>query len=105
MSDDCTDWALVYVEPKIPNANEGSSYGVFDEVLISNAVYYPFKFGYGVYDCVNNKFYSITQAWDMDFDDLHDVFVHVVKSRGAYLLGDADRDGELCSQALRGDIS
>ncbi len=95
VSDDCTDWALVYVEPKIPNANEGSSYGVFDEVLISNAVYYPFKFGYGVYDCVNNKFYSITQAWDMDFDDLHDVFVHVVKSRGAYLLGDADRDGEL----------
>ncbi len=95
VSADCTDWALVYVEPKIPNANEGSSYGVFDEVLISNAVYYPFKFGYGVYDCVNNKFYSITQAWDMDFDDLHDVFVHVVKSRGAYLLGDADRDGEL----------
>lgn len=93
VSDVCTDWALVYVEPKIPNA--GSSYGVFDEVLISNTVYYPFKFGYGVYDCVNNKFYSITQAWDMDFDDLHDVFVHVVKSRGAYLLGDADRDGEL----------
>lgn len=88
-----TDWVLVNVVPKTPNA--GSSYGVFDEVLISNTVYYPFRFGYGVYDCINDKFYSITQAWDMDFEDLHDVFVHVVKSRGAYLLGDADRDGEL----------
>ncbi len=88
-----TDWILVNVEPKEPY--EGSSYGVFDEVLISNTVYYPFTFGYGVYDCVNDKFYSITKAWDMDFEDLHDVFVHIAKSRGAYLLGDADNDGEL----------
>lgn len=92
-----TDWVLVSAAPNVPN--EGAMYGVFDEVVLMNGISYPFAFGYGVYDCINDRFYSITQAWNMGFDDLHDVFVHVLKSKdhmsSVYYLGDADLDGEL----------
>ena len=92
-----TDWVLVSAEPILDN--DGVMYGVFDDVMLMNGISYPFRFGYGVYDCINDKFYSITQAWNMDFDDLHDVFIHVLKSKdligSIFMLGDADRDGEL----------
>ncbi len=88
------DWTLV----KTPSLDsvEGSYYGVFDDVVVFGSESYPFEPGYGVYDAAEKTFYSIGAAWDMDYDDLHDVFCHIAPQYSyTYALGDADFDGEL----------
>lgn len=91
---DCDDWVLVRTPLK--QSVEGGSYGVFDEIAVYASESYPFTLGFGVFDLKEQRFYSIDEAWNMDFDDLHDVFVHIAP-RHAYtlFLGDADCDDEL----------
>ncbi len=88
------DWTLV----KTPSLDsvEGSYYGVFDDVVVFGSESYPFEPGYGVYDAAEKTFYSIGAAWNKGYDDLHDVFCHIVPQYSyTYVLGDADFDGEL----------
>lgn len=88
------DWVLV----RTPFTEEldGGGYGVFDEIAVFSADDYPFTLGFGVYDIRENAFYSIAQAWDMEFEDLHDVFVHIAPQYAySLVLGDADGDHEL----------
>ena len=88
------DWTLV----KTPSLDsvEGSYYGVFDDVAVFGSESYPFEPGYGVYDAAEKTFYSIGAAWNKGYDDLHDVFCHIVPQYSyTYVLGDADFDGEL----------
>lgn len=94
-ADGATDWALV--RTSYIYGFDGVSYGVFDELVVFAPESYPFTLGYGVYDVKADTFYSIDKAWDMDFADLHDVFVHLLSREpySVYHLGDADRDGEL----------
>ena len=88
------DWVLVRTRAVDPI--EGDYYGVFDDVVLYTAESVPFDCGYGVYDVAADRFYSITQAWNMGFADLHDVFVNTALSdSGTSLLGDADMDKEL----------
>lgn len=88
------DWVLVQVTPAYPV--EGGSYGVFDDAVFFNAESYPFDFCYGVYDVRERAYYSITDAWSMGYADLHDVFVHRIRTCDyAYQLGDVNVDGEL----------
>ena len=88
------DWVLVRTAALVPI--DGDRYGVFDDAVIYNEQYDPFDFGYGVYDCGAGIYYGITEAWDMGFPDLHDVFINIVKNDAAVnTLGDADFDGEL----------
>ena len=104
-NDGDNDWALIradgvyplypgYINSFLPEP------GVFDEVVAFN--YLPpvlngkKYFGFFVYDVKNDTFYDIGEAWDMDFPDLHDVFVCYAKHYlDAIPLGDADLDGEL----------
>lgn len=88
------DWVLVRTSSLEPI--EGNFYGVFDDVVLYSSEYAPFDFGYGVYDCAEYTYYSITEAWNRDYADLHDVFLNRVSSESTVdLLGDADHDGEL----------
>ncbi len=88
------EWVLVQVIPVY--TVDGFAYGVFDDAILYNAESYPFDFTYGVYDVYKKTYYSITEAWDMGFTDLHDVFNHIVRTRDyARQLGDVDSDDEL----------
>nr|WP_316613809.1 hypothetical protein [uncultured Ruminococcus sp.] len=88
------DWVLVSGYALQPI--EGIYYGVFDDVVVYSSEYSPFAFGYGVYDCAEDTYYSIAEAWDRGYADLHDVFLNRVRSESTVdLLGDADHDGEL----------
>ena len=91
---DNSDWVLV--RTPIIDELDGGGYGVFDEIAVFSGDYYPFTLGFGVYDIREKAFYSITQAWDMEFEDLHDVFVHIAPQYAdSCVLGDADGDHEL----------
>ena len=88
------DWVLVRTDQLEPVDDD--RYGVFDDAVVYRNGYYPFDFGYGVYDCGAGIYYGITEAWDMGFPDLHDVFINIVKNDAEVnTLGDADFDGEL----------
>lgn len=93
---DSVDWALVRTKAFEWTALDGESYGVFDEIVVYGAEYYPFSLGFGVYDVAKDAFYSIEEAWNKGYDGLHDVFV-LLAPQYAYTkpLGDADSDGEL----------
>lgn len=87
------DWVLISAHSLVPT--EGNYYGVFDDAVIYSSESYPFDFGYGVYDCAEDTYYSISKAWDKGYADLHDVFINRVTSEtDVDLLGDADHDGE-----------
>ena len=88
------DWVLISARSLVPN--EGNYYGVFDDVVMYSSEDYPFDCGYGVYDCAEDTYYSITEAWNRGYADLHDVFINRVTSEtNVDLLGDADHDGKL----------
>ena len=98
--DGTEDWVII-------NASEtpepGMCHGVFDYVaLIECPSCSPFSLGLGVYDVQADTFYSLEEAWDMDFSELHKTFLDIMSGNepisGYYrccLLGDADKDGEL----------
>lgn len=91
---ECDDWTLVKTTSSEPI--DGGGYGVFDEIAVFASESYPFTLGFGVLDHRDRTFYSIGQAWNMDFEDLHDVFVHIAPQYAdTAVLGDADLDGEL----------
>lgn len=91
---DSDDWTLVKLTSKGPL--EGGGYGVFDDIAVFSAEDYPFTLGFGVFDVKEQKFYSISQAWNKGYDDLHDVFVHIAPQYAdTVVLGDADGDNEL----------
>lgn len=88
------DWVLISARSLVPT--EGNYYGVFDDIVVYSSEYSPFDFGYGVYDCAEDTYYSIADAWNRGYADLHDVFINRVSSgNDVDLLGDADNDGEL----------
>lgn len=88
------DWVLISGRSLVPT--EGNYYGVFDDVVMYSSEDYPFAFGYGVYDCAEDTYYSIAEAWNRDYPDLHDVFINRIASEtNVDLLGDADHDGNL----------
>ena len=88
------DWVLVSGYALQPI--EGIYYGVFDDTVVYSSEYAPFEFGYGVYDCAEDTYYSIKEAWNRDYPDLHDVFINRVTSEANVdHLGDADKDGKL----------
>lgn len=88
------DWVLVRTISLEPV--DGDFYGVFDDAVVYRADDDPFDFGYGVYDCAEDAYYSITEAWNRGYADLHDVFINKVSSESSVdLLGDADHDGVL----------
>ena len=91
---DTHDWVLVRSSSLVPT--EGLYYGVFDDAVAYSSEGYPFAFGYGVYDCAEDTYYSIAEAWNRNYPDLHDVFINRVTSEtNVDLLGDADHDGKL----------
>ena len=64
----------------------------------------PFSFGFGVYDVRNNTFYDLVDAWEMNFDGLHEMwnqYAGKLERRNygevgyAVTIGDADDDGSL----------
>ena len=88
------DWVLIKSGSLVPL--EGNYYGVFDDMVMYSSEGYPFDFGYGVYDCAEDTYYSVKEAWSKGYTDLHDVFINRVRSESSVdFLGDADRDGEL----------
>ncbi|MBQ3265812.1 MAG: hypothetical protein IJH07_08560 [Ruminococcus sp.] len=91
---DNDDWTLVKTTSYGPI--DGGGYGVFDDLAVFSAEDYPFTLGFGIFDHSNHTFYSITQAWNGNYDGLHDVFAHIAPQyAAAALLGDADGDNEL----------
>lgn len=94
------DWVIV-------NASEtpepGMCHGIFDYVaLIECPSCSPFSLGLGVYDVQADTFYSLEEAWDMDFSELHETFLDIMSGdepiSGYYrccLLGDVDKNGEI----------
>lgn len=67
----------------------------------------PFKLNYGVYDTKSGLFYDLLDAWNMDFENLRDVWnalpptgyglggVYASPRFLTFLIGDADEDGEV----------
>jgi hypothetical protein len=94
------DWVIVNASY---TPEPGMCHGIFDYVaLIECPSCSPFSLGLGVYDVQADTFYSLEEAWDMDFSELHKTFLDIMSGdepiRGYYqcrLLGDADKDGEL----------
>ena len=98
--DGTEDWVIISASE---TPEPGMCHGIFDCVaLIECPSCSPFSLGLGVYDVQSDTFYSLEEAWDMDFSELHKTFLDIMFGdepiRGYYqcrLLGDADKDGEL----------
>lgn len=94
------DWCLISADCSV---EPGMCHAVFDDIIITNAgSVYPFQFGLAVYDVVNNEFYDICEAWDMDFEQLHEMFYNTMTDKNVsydygtiQILGDVDRNGVL----------
>ncbi|MBR1534532.1 MAG: dockerin type I repeat-containing protein, partial [Ruminococcus sp.] len=79
---------------------------VGNKLLRANVNSSPFKLGYGIYDIKTGVFYDILDAWDMNLNNLRDVWDNLApaekyseKDKSAenamYTIGDADGDGKV----------
>ena len=77
-----------------------------NKLLRANVNSSPFKLGYGIYDFKSGVFYDILDAWDMNLNNLRDVWDNLApaekyseKDKSAenamYTIGDADADGKV----------
>ena len=97
-------WVLFYGGLNLreaPDTPWDYPYGVFGNKLIAQEQSercFPFKLNMGVYSKKNNAFYDLIDAWDMNFDGLHEKLNAIdtpMYGWGIYMIGDADHDGSL----------
>ena len=97
---DDIDWVLICA---VDEVEPGMSHAVFNDIVILDApTCCPFNMGLAVYDVTKDAFFGIDEAWDMEFNDLHQVFFDVMSDKEVSyefgkirILGDVDNDGEL----------
>lgn len=83
-------WVLIYAHT---NIFDGSSYGVFDEYVLSSGSGMPYDLGYYFYDVLEDKFYQFHEAWENGLVDMEELLG--VNSVDISILGDIDRNKEL----------
>ena len=77
-----------------------------NKFLRANTNSSPFSLGYGVFDVKTNVFYDLVDAWDMNLNNLREVWDELAPAvpydekdksseNGMYVIGDADVDGEV----------
>ena len=104
------EWVLIrggLFEADLPDEGYDYNYAVFGNKLIrANVHSTPFRLGYGVYDVKSGAFYDIIDAWNMNLNNLRDVWDSLKITdpyskdengyeNNMYVIGDADRDGEV----------
>ena len=89
------------------NGNIQYQYAAFgNKFLRANTNSSPFSLGYGVFDVKTNVFYDLVDAWDMNLNNLREVWDELAPAEpydekdkssenGMYVIGDADADGEV----------
>ena len=88
--DETPSWALIYAFASI---YDGSSYGVFDDYILSSSSGTPNGFGYYFYDLVEDKFYMFHEAWELGLVDMGELKAE--RAINISILGDVDWDGNL----------
>ena len=89
------DWFLVEGETGVAAAMVIS--GTFDGFYLTNAhIVWPSHFGWHIYFCDENKFYTLEDAWDKGFADKEEVFTqYLIPNNYGKVIGDADDDDNL----------
>ena len=104
------EWILLRAglfQTDLPYEGFDYNYAVFGNKLIrANTHSAPFRLGYGVYDVKSGAFYDLIDAWDMNLNNLRDVWDGLAITdpysrddngyeTNMYVIGDADADGEV----------
>ncbi len=98
-----TDWVMIHADGI--HDEGGFQFGIFGDIFFNIAMgySYPFEFNIGIYDVAEDKFYDLIDAWNMDYDNLHEIFYETatssyMKSKRNFcydIIGDVDKDGAL----------
>ncbi len=89
-TDDTPTWVLIHAYTVL---FDSSSYGVFDEYILSSTSVMPYSLGYYFYDLVEGKFYMFHEAWESGLIDMEELLG--VDTITISLLGDIDRNKKL----------
>lgn len=104
------EWVLIrggLFDNDMPDSGFDYNYATFGNKLIrANIHSAPFRLGWGVYDVKSGAFYDLVDAWNMNLNNLRDVWDGLTitdpyskdengSETNMYVIGDADMDGEV----------
>ncbi|MBQ8058071.1 MAG: hypothetical protein IJ275_07050 [Ruminococcus sp.] len=93
---DNPNFYLALVKGGLNDYLDASVYGVFGDYFLQSGELKPYKLGYYVYVSLEDKFYTLSEAWDLKINGIEEIFSeYFVKEGHAYVIGDQDQDGEL----------
>ena len=88
------EYTLVF--PKMQTGFPREGYDQIGEYVVSYAnIYRPYRVGWYVYSAIDDKVYTLTEAYNMNMNGITEAFECLTENGFCAIAGDADYDGKL----------